>query len=1061
MVQPKCFVYGTSGFRDNALLLGPVVRRTAFYAAIRARMLAKSVGVMITASHNPISDNGIKLVDPNGRMLPMDCETELTNIVNATEDEFERIRKEMMDKTGTGIIGGRPAVIIATDTRPSCPELLGIAVEEIARVDGVHVEKYENSTTPQLHFIVRSINREDTEVSRNSFLFRFRHALADSLKLIPLTNCTRYTKQLFVDCANGVGSLWVDKYLAAVDVHQSSATGHLTEASLVEPVQLNILNTDTGSLLLNDQCGADFVKIHVKLPANFDSCSAKYERGGGGGGGVVLLDGDHIAALFARFIAEQFSAAERLGQKIALTFGIVQTAYANGNSTRFFSENLGIDPIMTKTGVKHLEEAAQQFDVGLYFEANGHGTRNNVVPRHIELLSMFSQLVNEVIGDGIADMLAVECLLRYFDWTVQDWLAETYTDIPNVQKKIEVKDRSVFETAADRETLLVRPEGIQAKINEIVNEFDRARAFIRPSGTEPIVRVYAEAESVEQANELAERLAELSMAAQMFRIGKPKNGQQQQQQQQQQPKKEVRFELQIAEAEEANEPMVLGTVQERFSGFFELPERCVPFEAEPLDDAGFEQGFPAVFNLATASNFKPMSDSADSLGNKDGKANSKQKGSSLFAQHFHQIIREDGESPLLQAKKVVDKSVDETIKNLEPMLAGSCSPNAQNKYGSATNSVQSERYALDPVHSDLTVKCLQNVFSRQEQQLIKLFDTLACISSSTNTASPHLSTPESVRVLDEAKRNIAHIRPLYLEQFQSEESGRVSWRFARRLVDPFSDGAWTLSPIRRVLDAVQQRNPDIATSDDVEIVRLALLWTVLLLLERPAFFRASVNVSEFFCRLAELYLIGPEVFVYDQSIRSCVSILIDTFLVDACQKGLLTLRLNQPIAFLDKFAPFFEDLLQRFENFSSGDDNFALLLLIGVYLNASCADGLLMAQTLWSPKRDVVRQIILPEEKVSRLIPYIFAEKCARELGRADGGGEQEQLLEAELAKLIMNYAGALREDTVIESRNGAMHAFASEEVRQFTRWRNQTDGRDEQQRTLEGDLQNDDAEKC
>uniref|UniRef100_A0A914HJ97 Phosphoacetylglucosamine mutase n=1 Tax=Globodera rostochiensis TaxID=31243 RepID=A0A914HJ97_GLORO len=541
MAQPKCFVYGTSGFRDNALLLGPVVRRTAFYAAIRARMLAKAVGIMITASHNPIFDNGIKLVDPNGRMLPMDCETELTNIVNATEDEFERIRKEMMNKTV--IVGGRPAVIIATDTRPSCPELLGIAVEAIARVDGIHVEKYENSTTPQLHFIVRSINREDTEVSRNSFLFRFRHALAASLKLIPLTNCSRYTKQLFVDCANGVGSLWVHKYLGPVDVH--SATGHLTEASSVEPVQLNILNTDTDSLLLNDQCGADFVKIHVKLPTNFDSVppnarcvsldgdadrliyfySMVGDEPGGGGGRVVLLDGDHIAALFARFIAEQFSAAERLGQKIALTFGIVQTAYANGNSTRFFSENLGIVPIMTKTGVKHLEEAAQRFDVGLYFEANGHGTvcfsdrfyayldefsgENNVVPRHIELLSMFSQLVNEVIGDGIADMLAVECLLRYFDWTVQDWLAETYIDIPNVQKKVEVNDRSVFETAADRETLLVRPEGIQAKINEIVNEFDRARAFIRPSGTEPIVRIYTEAESDEKANELAERLAEL------------------------------------------------------------------------------------------------------------------------------------------------------------------------------------------------------------------------------------------------------------------------------------------------------------------------------------------------------------------------------------------------------------------------------------------------------------------------------------------------------------------------------------------------------------------------
>lgn len=28
----------------------------------------------------------------------------------------------------------------------------------------------------------------------------------------------------------------------------------------------------------------------------------------------------------------------------------------------------------TKTGVKHLHHAAQEFDIGVYFEANGHGT---------------------------------------------------------------------------------------------------------------------------------------------------------------------------------------------------------------------------------------------------------------------------------------------------------------------------------------------------------------------------------------------------------------------------------------------------------------------------------------------------------------------------------------------------------------------------------------------------------------------------------------------------------------------------------------------------------------
>ena len=54
--------------------------------------------------------------------------------------------------------------------------------------------------------------------------------------------------------------------------------------------------------------------------------------------------------------------------------GIVQTAYANGASTAFLSALPGCSTKVTPTGVKHLHAAAEAFDVGIYFEANGHGT---------------------------------------------------------------------------------------------------------------------------------------------------------------------------------------------------------------------------------------------------------------------------------------------------------------------------------------------------------------------------------------------------------------------------------------------------------------------------------------------------------------------------------------------------------------------------------------------------------------------------------------------------------------------------------------------------------------
>ncbi|KOB67808.1 putative phosphoacetylglucosamine mutase, partial [Operophtera brumata] len=200
-----------------------------------------------------------------------------------------------------------------------------------------------------------------------------------------------------------------------------------------------------------------------------------------------LLDGDRIATLLASYITELLRSCEASD----LTLGLVQTAYANGASTNYISEELKIPVSCVKTGVKHLHHAALSYDVGVYFEANGHGT----------VLLDFIDMTNETVGDAISDLFMVETVLCARGHNVREWMS-AYTDLPCRQLKVTVKDRNAISTT-DAERQCTEPEGLQNRINELVSGYKDGRSFVRPSGTEDVVRVYAEADTQEsRINEL-------------------------------------------------------------------------------------------------------------------------------------------------------------------------------------------------------------------------------------------------------------------------------------------------------------------------------------------------------------------------------------------------------------------------------------------------------------------------------------------------------------------------------------------------------------------------------
>ncbi len=152
---------------------------------------------------------------------------------------------------------------------------------------------------------------------------------------------------------------------------------------------------------------------------------------------------------------------------------------ANGASTNYIVDSLGVPVACVATGVKHLHHAAEQFDIGVYFEANGHGTvllnpsglhkihaalaaltslelerTTTTSPSSpvcdqlaqqqqvlaLRLLLALPSLVNQAVGDALSDALLVAAILAARRWSLADWNA-IYTDLPSCQTKVLVADR--------------------------------------------------------------------------------------------------------------------------------------------------------------------------------------------------------------------------------------------------------------------------------------------------------------------------------------------------------------------------------------------------------------------------------------------------------------------------------------------------------------------------------------------------------------------------------------------------------------------------------------------
>ncbi len=118
----------------------------------------------------------------------------------------------------------------------------------------------------------------------------------------------------------------------------------------------------------------------------------------------------------------------------------------------------------------------------------------------IGILMLMYSVSNQAIGDALADALLVEAALYGLKWDIKKWNA-ICIDRPSCLTKLKVKDRTAFKTT-NAEQVCVEPKGLQDEINKICGKYKDAISFVRPSGTEDCVRIYTEATTQQDADQI-------------------------------------------------------------------------------------------------------------------------------------------------------------------------------------------------------------------------------------------------------------------------------------------------------------------------------------------------------------------------------------------------------------------------------------------------------------------------------------------------------------------------------------------------------------------------------
>jgi phosphoglucosamine mutase len=395
-------VAGLAGSGVDVIRLGIIPTPAVAYLT---EVLGADFGVMLSASHNPAPDNGIKFFARGGLKLP-----------DEVEDEIEaRVAAQ-----GEG------------------PERWGVPQHGFGRVSDAIDE-------PELYLA---------------------HLLATVGVRVGLEATARPLDgwRVVVDCAHGAAFDLAPRLLAEA--------GAEVVAIGVEPDGINI-NAGCGSTSLAalQQAVADHeADAGIAYDGDADRCLAVDSAG-------QVVDGDQILAILAL-------ALQKSGRLAGGT--VVATVMAN-LGFRTAMQEAGIDVVETPVGDRYLLAAMLEGSFVLGGEQSGH----------------VIMLDHSRTGDGMLTSLQLLVTAAETGRPISE-LASVMTKYPQVL--VNVRGVSKAKVAASGE--------LASAVAHATEELgDSGRVLVRPSGTEPAVRVMVEAVDSGQAQQIADRLADAVRSA--------------------------------------------------------------------------------------------------------------------------------------------------------------------------------------------------------------------------------------------------------------------------------------------------------------------------------------------------------------------------------------------------------------------------------------------------------------------------------------------------------------------------------------------------------------------